>query len=117
MLGHTAANGKKSSKFEDSDSRMSGPRYSPSPALFFLAIFHAPIKSEAFSAPISGGGDRIHGQLCFRAVSELPQRPAQRQKSSVAAAGAEATGAAARRAPGVRGMAPRSPVHEARMFL
>ncbi|RLN28802.1 interactor of constitutive active ROPs 1-like [Panicum miliaceum] len=76
MLGHTA-NGKKSSKFEDSDSRMSRPR----------------------------------------AVSELPQRPAQRLKSA-AAAGAEATGAAPRRALGaVRGMAPRSPLHEARMFL
>jgi hypothetical protein len=109
MLGHTAANGKKSSKFEDSDSRMSRPRYSP--ALFFLAIFHAPIKSEAFSAPISGG-DRIHEQLCFRAVSELPQR-----LKSAAAAGAEATGGAARRALGVRAMAPRSPLHEARMFL
>jgi len=113
MLGHTA-NGKKSSKFEDSDSRMSRPRYSP--ALFFLAIFHAPIKSEAFSAPISGG-DRIHEQLCFRAVSELPQRPVQRLKSAAAAAGAEATGGAARRALGVRAMAPRSPLHEARMFL
>ncbi|KAG2626397.1 hypothetical protein PVAP13_3KG352681 [Panicum virgatum] len=70
MLGHTA-NGKKSSKFEDSDSRMSRPR----------------------------------------AVSELPQRPVQRLKSA-AAAGAEATGGAARRALGVRAMAPRSPLHE-----
>ncbi|RLN00160.1 interactor of constitutive active ROPs 1-like [Panicum miliaceum] len=78
MLGHTA-NAKKSSKFEDSDSRMSRPR----------------------------------------AVSELPQRPAQRLKAAAAAAapGAEATGGAPRRALGVRDMAPRSPLHEARMFL
>ncbi|OEL24561.1 hypothetical protein BAE44_0014419 [Dichanthelium oligosanthes] len=74
MLGHTA-NGKKSSKFEDSDSRMPRPR----------------------------------------AVSELPQRPGQRLRP--AAAGAEATGGTPRRAIGVRATAPRSPLHEARMFL
>nr|CAB3460987.1 unnamed protein product [Digitaria exilis] len=78
MLGHTA-NAKKSSKFEDSDSRMSRPR----------------------------------------ALSDLPHRTSQRLKPA-AAAGAEATGSggAPRRALGVRATAaPRSPLHEARMFF
>ncbi|GJM89057.1 hypothetical protein PR202_ga05653 [Eleusine coracana subsp. coracana] len=72
MLGHTGNAKKASSKFEDSDSRMTRPR----------------------------------------AVSELPQRSSPRLNK--AAAGSEAGGGAPRRPVGVRGTAPRSPLHEAR---
>jgi len=55
-------------------------------------------------------------------VSELPQRPApaQRLKSSPSSSGTEASGGTRtpRRALGVRvTAAPRSPLHEARMFF
>ncbi|CAL4894334.1 unnamed protein product [Urochloa decumbens] len=112
MLGHTV-NAKKSSKFEDSDSRMSRPRYFEQ--LFFEHFFlRAPIRSKfvLLLSTLISGGDRTHEQLCFRAVSEL--RPAQRLKPAAAVAGAEAAaGGTSRRAvAGVRSTAPRSPLHE-----